>query len=127
VPPLESPQALLKWPLRAKTVSSGDVSVLELSGRLGIASAPRLSEVVSAFVEDPNKLLLIDLAGVDYVSSAGIQALKTVLVPVVDGGTCVAVSGMHEPVRLALELGGLLELLLVGDTRQAAIAELKRK
>jgi anti-anti-sigma factor len=101
--------------------------VLELSGRLGIASAPRLSEVVSAFVEDPNKLLLIDLAGVDYVSSAGIQALKTVLVPVIDRGACVAVSGMHEPVRLALELGGLLDLLLVGDTRQAAIAELKRK
>ena len=127
MPPLESPQALLKWPLRAKTVSSGDVSVLELSGRLGIVSAPKLAEVVSAFVEDPNKLLLIDLAGVDYVSSAGIQTLKRGLVPVIDRGTRVAVSGMHEPVRLALELGGLLELLLVGDTRQAAIAELKRK
>jgi len=101
--------------------------VLELSGRLGIVSAPKLAEVVSAFVEDPNKLLLIDLAGVDYLSSAGIQTLKRGLVPVIDRGTRVAVSGMHEPVRLALELGGLLELLLVGDTRQAAIAELKRK
>jgi len=101
--------------------------VLQLSGRLGIASAPRLSEVISAFVEDPNRLLLIDLAGVDYVSSAGIQALKTSLVPVIDRGARVAVSGMHEPVRLALELGGLLELLRVGNTREAAIDELKRK
>jgi anti-anti-sigma factor len=92
-----------------------------------MASAPKLSAVVSAFVEDPNKLLLIDLAGVDYLSSAGIQALKTGLAPVIDRGARVAVSGMHEPVRLALELGGLLDLLLVGDTRQSAIAELKKQ
>ena len=101
--------------------------MLELSGRLGVASAPKLSEVVSAFAEDPNKLLLIDLTGVDYLSSAGIQALKTGLVPVIDRGARVAVSGMHEPVRLALELSGLLDLLLVGDTRQSAIAELTKK
>ena len=98
--------------------------MLELSGRLGIVSAPKLAEVVSAFAEDANKLLLIDLAGVDYVSSAGIQALKTGLVPVIDRGARVAISGLHEPVRLALELGGLLDLLLVGDTRQSAIAQL---
>jgi anti-anti-sigma factor len=101
--------------------------VLELSGRLGIGSAPRLSEVVSAFVEHPNTLLLIDLTGVDYLSSAGIHVLRTRLVPSIEGGARIAVTGLHEPVRLALELGGLLDVLLVGETRQSAIDQLKKK
>jgi anti-anti-sigma factor len=101
--------------------------VLELSGRLGKASAAALSDAISGFVEHPNKLLLIDLRGVDYLSSAGIQVLKTGLMPVMGGGARIAVVGLHEPVRLALELSGLLDLLLIADTREAAIDGLKKQ
>jgi anti-anti-sigma regulatory factor len=74
--------------------------------------------------------LVIDFSGVDYLSSAGMAALCTVLLPSLDRGAAAAVCGLTEPVRLGLEVSGLLDRVLVSDTRQAAVQGLidqKRK
>ena len=100
--------------------------MLSVAGRLGRASAPALSEALSGSVGSPKRPLLIDFSGVDYVSSAGLDALCTVLLPFIADGATVAVCGLTEPVRLGLELAGLLERVHVSDTRQEAILGLIR-
>jgi anti-anti-sigma regulatory factor len=64
--------------------------------------------------------VVIDLAGVDYISGAGV----TVLREAAGNGTRMILCGLREPVRIALELAQALAGLTVMADRQAAIESL---
>ncbi len=98
--------------------------VLTLTGRLGRASAPSLSRAIRGAVAYPNQRIVIDFQRVDYISSAGIHALREGLA-LWKGPSVVVVTGLSEPVRLALELDGLLADLAVEGTREAGVARLQ--
>lgn len=51
-----------------------DALVLELEGRLDTITAPELEEVVEKIPEDVNKLV-VDMAKLEYISSAGLRVI----------------------------------------------------
>ena len=51
-----------------------DALVLELEGRLDTITAPELEEVVEKIPEDVNKLV-VDMAKLEYISSAGLRVV----------------------------------------------------
>ncbi len=57
-----------------KQTRNGDELLLELGGRLDTSTAPELHKVVTESTADVNKLV-IDLADIGYVSSAGLRVL----------------------------------------------------
>jgi anti-sigma B factor antagonist len=59
-----------------RSITVGDVSVLAVCGALDMLTAPTLTEAIDATVvaEGP-RALIIDLAEVDFMSTAGIVAL----------------------------------------------------
>jgi anti-anti-sigma regulatory factor len=69
---------------------------------------------------------VIDLGGVDYISSAGLKALAAAanLCAHAHGG--LALCGLGEPVRIALDLGGMLADFPVEPSRDRAIARCQR-
>ena len=101
-----------------------NVLVLELAGRVGAASAGLLTEaVVRAF--DRGDRLVVDFSGVDYLSSAGLRALEVVAGQGAGNGGgsgTVVLCAVSEPVRIALDLGGLLPRLRIEASRDLAIA-----
>ena len=112
----------LTWPLRIVEERRDGVLVLALAGRLGAASAVRFNAVIAEAVGRGDARLVIDLAGVDYVSSAGLNALAAA------AGLCsrargtLALCGLADPVRIALDLGGLLPDLPIEPSRDQAIS-----
>jgi anti-anti-sigma factor len=111
----------LRWPLRISEERADGVLVLALSGRLGAASTVRFAAAVTEAVARGDVRLVVDLDGVDYISSAGLRALAAA------GGHCAEARGslsfcrLTEPVRIALDLGGLLPELSIVPTREDAI------
>jgi anti-anti-sigma factor len=65
---------------------------------------------------------VIDLAGVDYVSSAGLNALAAAAGVCTRAGGALALCALAEPVRIALDLGGLLHAMPIEASRDQAIA-----
>ena len=63
---------------------------------------------------------------VDYVSSPGLQVIKEGLALARAEQSVVVASGLGEPVRLALELGGVLPDLVVEENLASAIAHAGR-
>ena len=120
----ESGRRNLKWPLRIVEQRHDNVLVLELAGRVSAASAGSLTDAVArAF--DRGDRLVVDFSGVDYLSSAGLRALE-VAAGQGDGngggsGTLV-LCAVPEPVRIALDLAGLLSRLHIEPSRDLAIA-----
>lgn len=111
----------LKWPLRIVEQRCDGVVVFGLSGRLGVASAGQLGAAVAQAVGRGDARVVIDLEGVDYVSSAGLAALATAARLCAGPRGALAVCGLSEPVRIALDLGGLLPDLEVAASRDQAM------
>jgi len=114
----------MTWKLTIHRDSTDGVAVLRVAGRLGSASSGDLVEAVQETVRGGSRRLLLDLTGVDYASSAGLMSLDAIcgLVHVAQG--TLVVCGLTEPVRLALDLSGLLPNFAVEPSAAEATARL---
>jgi anti-anti-sigma factor len=111
----------LRWPLRIVEERRDGVVVLALAGRLGAASALGFDAAVAEAVGRGDARLVIDLAGVDYVSSAGLNALAAAAGLCARARGALALCGLADPVRIALDLGGLLSDFQIEPSRDQAI------
>ena len=100
----------LRWPLRITQERRDGVLVLWLAGRLGLASAATLVAAVTDAVARGDRHLVLDLTSVDYASSAGLNALEAAADRCAETHGSLVLRAVTEPVRLALELGGLSRL-----------------
>jgi anti-sigma B factor antagonist len=114
----------LKWPLRIVEHRQGGVLVLEVAGRMSAASAGRLSETFArAFSRETR--LVVDLSAVDYISSAGLHTLEVAADRASGAGGragTLVLCAVPEPVRIALDLAGLLPRLQIEPSRDLAVA-----
>ncbi len=94
------------------------------AGRLGTLSSGDLIEALIAAVNGGARLVIVDLAAVDYVSSAGLLALDAVSGRVQAAGGELVLCGLVEPVRLAFDLAGLLPHFAITPSRDLALAQL---
>ena len=55
------------------------VDIVTISGRVDSSSAPQLGEVLKSIVDDDRYRICVDLKDVEYMSSAGIKVLISIL------------------------------------------------
>jgi anti-anti-sigma factor len=101
--------------------------VIVLAGRLGRAAAPALRAALQDAIRDANQPVVLDLQGVDYVSSSGIEVLDEAVSHVRARNLAVAFSGLTEAVRLTLELAGTLQKVPAEPTRPDAVRHLQSR
>ena len=111
----------LRWPLQISEEHVGGVLVLVLSGRLGAASAVRFDAAVAEAIGRGDVRLVVDMDQVDYISSAGLKALLAAGSQITSANGALSLCRLTEPVRVALDLGGLLEELTIDASREQAI------
>lgn len=114
----------LKWPLRIVEERVDGVLVLALAGRLGAASAGSFDAAIAQTVGRGDARLVIDLTAVDYVSSAGLNALASAAALCARARGALVLCGLVDPVRIALDLGGLIPELPVETSRDQAVVRL---
>jgi anti-anti-sigma factor len=114
----------LKWPLFITPSRSDGVLVLTISGRIGGISAGDFTTALADAIAQGDVRMVLDLTEMDYVSSAGLQSIGSAAerCAALNGG--LALCGVAAPVRIALELAGLLDLLAVDPSREAAVGRL---
>jgi anti-anti-sigma factor len=118
------PTPVLTWSLRIDRTVVGEVHVFAPAGRLGTLSSGDLIEALIAAIKGGARLVLVDLAAVDYISSAGLLALDAVSGRVQAAGGALVLCGLVEPVRLAFDLAGLLPHFAITPSRDLAVAQL---
>ena len=120
------PPPVLTWSLRIDRARVGDVDVFAPVGRLGTLSSGDLIEALVGAVKEGARSLVVDFAGVDYISSAGLLALNAIAGRVHQAGGDLVLCGLVVPVRLAFELAGLLPDFSVEPSRELALGRLAR-
>jgi anti-anti-sigma factor len=85
--------------------------VLFARGRLDQVAAAEFEAAAADYAADPSGDAIIDLAGVDYISSAALKVLKALADRHSEAGGRLRLRGPSVAAKLALEFSGLLRLV----------------
>jgi anti-anti-sigma factor len=109
------------WQFDLKKEQTDTAVILTLTGRLGQASVHRLREAVGA----PEPVgVVVDLAGLDYISGPGLQTLGEAGRRAAAAGRPFILCGLEGSVRVAFDLAGLLSVLTVETSRERGLARI---
>jgi anti-anti-sigma factor len=101
----------------------GQVTLIEVQGRIDGVTAPQLGVALRDQLAQGHMQLVVDLSGVEYMSSAGLREIVTALKqarqqPKGD----LRVSRPTERVREIMELAGLDQIVMIFSTPDEAVA-----
>ena len=102
-----------------------DVAIVAAGGRLDAGGAPEFEARCKALLQEGAKRLLLDLAKVDYVSSAGLRSLLVLAKAVQSAGGALALCRLAPAVRDVMTISGFDNILPLAADRAAALELLK--
>ena len=97
--------------MEVKVENKGNEVVMKVEGRLDTMSAPQLEEKITALGEEVADLVL-DLAGLDYISSAGLRVLLGAQKKMNKQGA-MKVTNVKSEVMEIFEMTGFSEILTI--------------
>ena len=98
------------------------VVVVAPVGRIDSTTSDRLEQHLLTLVAAGERRIVVDFAGVEYISSAGLRVMLALAKKMKDARGLVALCGMGEPVKMVFSLAGFLPLFAVDGSRDAAVA-----
>ena len=109
--------------VRAEVI--GPATVLTVNGRLGEAGARDPALRAAQADNNATRAVVLDISGVDYVSSPGLALLETLAADAATTGRVLVVCGVTDPVRMALDLSGVSRTLTCVATLHEAMARVE--
>ncbi len=103
-----------------------DVLVLKPSGRVDSNNAGSAEAMILGQVDGGAQRIVLDMAELDYVSSAGLRVLLVTAKRLRQTGGRMALCQLRPNVHEVLEVSGFLAILTVCDGREAAIGEVTK-
>jgi len=97
--------------LHTKTSVENGIPVLFVEGRLGHDAAAELEAAALRHTSNGSSTVVIDLSGVDYISSAALKVFQSIADQQSSSGGGLRLRAPSVAARFALELSGLLELI----------------
>ena len=101
----------------------GDVTVFLPEGRIDTQAAADMDQTLQAAVSAGKHNIVVDMSGVEYISSAGLRALAAVLVKARAEGGDMKLAAPNERVTRVFNIIGFDLLMSIRDTAEAAIAD----
>jgi anti-sigma B factor antagonist len=100
----------------------GDVTILDMGGRLTYTSGTVMSQRVRSLAEVGPEHVVLNLGAVSYIDSAGLGALVEAFTMLRHRGGVLKLLNPTERTRRLLEITGLATLVATFDSESAALA-----
>jgi anti-sigma B factor antagonist len=97
------------------------VTLVEVSGRVDSMNANELGVALANEIDGGRTLIVLDLAGVDYMSSAGLRELVNSLKRAKKATGDLRLAQPSERVREVLEMAGLDTIFQIFETQTEAV------
>jgi anti-anti-sigma factor len=86
------------------TIQVRKTTVVSLAGRLDTASSPRAEQALAPVLASAPKHVVFDLAGLDFISSAGLRVLLGARKTLTDAGSECVLVNMKPQIERVLEV-----------------------
>ncbi len=103
------------------------VAVVCLDGRLDAETSGDLAMKFATLIEQKKRDLIIDMANLEYISSAGLRVVLEVTKKMRMNGGDTYLVNVQEYVKKVLDISGLSTFLRIYGDSQAACEEIKKK
>lgn len=97
------------------------IILIEVSGRIDSTNANEFGARLSKPIDDGHTLLVLDLAAVDYMSSAGLREIVSAIKRVRQDNGDVRLAQPSERVMEVLEISGLDSIFQIYPTQDGAM------
>jgi anti-sigma B factor antagonist len=112
--------------LNIKERSAGDVTILDLSGKITIGEGSvQLREAVSRLLAEGKQKILLNLGDVGYVDSSGIGELVSSYTTTSNKGGQLKLLNLTKKIQDLLMITKLLTVFETHDSEEAALASYK--
>jgi anti-sigma B factor antagonist len=105
--------------VNVKDLDSG-VTVVQLVGRLNMASASHLREAVTSIVDSGRTRIAMDMSEVDFLDSSGLGAIISALKTTRQAGGDLRIAAPSAQAKLVLQLTNLDRVLTAYDAAETA-------
>ena len=106
------------------TERSGQTLIVSAKGRIDGANATEVQGVLSSAFEPGVKLMLLDLGGLTYISSAGLRVIMLTARTLDGSGSKFAVGSPSGPIREVFQISGFDQIIPIFDSQAEAIESL---
>ena len=99
----------MSWYLTITTRTVGATVVVTAAGRVGSAGAPELEAALLAASDEgsgESRQVVLDLAGIDYISSAGLEVIENATFRLRARSATLVVRGAEGATKLSLDFAG---------------------
>ncbi len=112
--------------MNLKTKKVGNIVVVYLQGRLDVhLSADIEKEINKLIKDDPASHLLLNLAGVEYMSSSGLRIFVSTMRILKESNRKLKICSMNNAVKKIFEVVELMDMFEIYETEEEAIASFK--
>ena len=112
--------------MQIQHVDRDGVAIVVTTGRIDTTTSGSVEDAIRKVVDGGARSLLVDLGGVEYISSAGLRVFLVLAKRMRDLQGRLMLCGMTEPVRQVFQLAGFMPLFRVETTQDAALAAFTR-
>jgi anti-anti-sigma factor len=102
----------------------GDTVVIAPAGRIDSTTSDRLDAHLTPLSSSGTPAIVVDFAGVEYISSAGLRVMLTLAKRIRERRGRLALCALNDGVRQVFELAGFLSLFTVASSRDDALQAL---
>jgi anti-anti-sigma factor len=103
-----------------------DILVLALKGRLGATSVPSVLNHLQKRIDQGERQLALDAAGLTYISSSGLGLLLQVSKQLEERSGRIVLCALQEPVKRVLQIAGFMSLFSIFNSSEEAIQDCQR-
>lgn len=107
-----------------RTHNRNHITIVEVYGDIDGNTAPEAQAAILAEADQPGSKLILDMGGVEYMSSAGLRLLLVMYRKIVGKGGKVVVANIPSNIASTMEATGFLDLLMHTESVEAGIAAL---
>ncbi|EJG07356.1 anti-sigma-factor antagonist [Methanofollis liminatans DSM 4140] len=97
-----------------------DGAVVSVTGRIDAASAGLLDTELSGLIEGGERTIIVDMGGLEYISSSGLRVLLAAKKNLKKVGGDLSIAALKPFVREVFEISGFLRIFSVHDTVEEA-------
>ena len=99
----------------------GNVTILKAQGKLDSTSSPELDQRLASLIESGTNQIALDLADLDYVSSAGLRVFLSAAKRLKQASGKLALANLSVQVQQIFDIAGFESILPVFKTVNEAI------
>jgi anti-sigma B factor antagonist len=116
-----APDTDILWQLRVEERDTQGVLLIFCQGRVSNRTCPELDRVLSAALASPARGVVLDLSGVDYISSTGLRTVERAAARLQDSGRALVVCGLQDAVSVTFSLAGLTTKVAIESSQDGAV------